>query len=309
MAKFIVFILILVNIYSANQVFAQKKDAHYLNIKNTKDLFEFFKYTPDRIPMVCAHRGGTANEYPENSIALLEYTLSQIDVFFEIDPRLTKDSVIVVMHDATLDRTTTGTGNLNDYTWAELQKLKLKDAKGNATIYGINTLDEVLQWSKGKTILMLDKKDVPTEMLYQAIRKNKAQSNILISSYLPEEAKFYHQKDKTLMFEAFIRNMDELKAYEKLGIPWKNIVAYLGQPKKKELYEALHERGIMCMIFSAKVLEKNKDKEVRKKSYTQVIEFGGDILLSDRAIEASKAIELLKPKNSGKFKFFTKRAD
>ena len=301
--------MILVNTYSANQVFAQKKDTHYLDIKNTKDLFEFFKYTPDRIPMICAHRGGTANEYPENSIALLEYTLSQIDVFFEIDPRLTKDSVIVVMHDATLDRTTTGTGNLNDYTWAELQKLKLKDAKGNATIYGINTLDEVLQWSKGKTVLMLDKKDVPLEMLYQAIKKNKAQSHILISSYLPEEAKFYHEKDKTLMFEAFIRNIDEFKAYENLGIPYKNMVAYLGQPKKKELYDALHEKGIMCMIFSAKVLEKNKDKEVRKKSYTQVIEFGGDILLSDRAIEASKAIELLKPKNSGKFKFFTKRAD
>jgi glycerophosphoryl diester phosphodiesterase len=47
---------------------------------------------------------------------------------FEIDPRITKDSVVVLMHDATLDRTTTGTGRVADHTWAELQQLRLKDA-------------------------------------------------------------------------------------------------------------------------------------------------------------------------------------
>lgn len=46
--------------------------------------------------------------YAENCIEGLENVLTQMPAFFEIDPRLTKDSVIVLMHDATLDRTTTG---------------------------------------------------------------------------------------------------------------------------------------------------------------------------------------------------------
>ena len=41
-------------------------------------------------------------------------------------PRLTKDSVIVLMHDATLDRTTSGKGKLADFTWNELQQIRLQ---------------------------------------------------------------------------------------------------------------------------------------------------------------------------------------
>ena len=66
--------------------------------------------------------------------------------FFEIDPRLTKDSVIVLMHDVTLDRTTNATGRLADYTWEELQDVSLKDSEGNVTSCRIPTLEGVIEW-------------------------------------------------------------------------------------------------------------------------------------------------------------------
>lgn len=63
--------------------------------------------------LVVAHRGDWRYA-PENSLAAIEHSIDVgVDVV-EIDLQLTKDSVLVVMHDATLDRTTTGTGRVSD---------------------------------------------------------------------------------------------------------------------------------------------------------------------------------------------------
>lgn len=284
-------------------VSAQEKISHAIAVKSPNELKDFFKYSADRIPLICGHRGGAQSLYPENAIVGFEYVLRKMPAFFEIDPRLTKDSVIVVLHDATLDRTTNGTGNLSDYTWAEIKKLKLKDKKGNITEYGVHTLDEVLQWAKGKTILMLDKKDVPFQMLFDAITRNKAEANVLISAYEPAEAAFYYSRNKDLMLEVFASNKERLQAYEDAGVPNENMVAYVGQPKKKAYYDLLHAKGIMAMVFTAKILEKEKDKELRLQSYRKSIADGGDILLSDRAIEAYGAIDEFTPAKSTKTKY------
>ncbi len=299
--KCILFFCLLLPMFPA---LAQEKKINTLAIKSTKELKDFFKYTADRIPLICGHRGGAQSLYPENSIAGLNYILSKMPAFFEIDPRLTKDSVVVVLHDATLDRTTNGTGKLSDYTWEEVKQLKLKDKKGNLTDYGIYTLDEVLQWAKGKTILMLDKKDVPLHILFDAITRNGAESSVLISAYQPEEAAYYYAKNKNLMFEVFVTNEERLKAYEDTGVPAENMVAYFGQPKKKAFYDLVHSKGMMVMIFTAKIMEKEKDTEVRLQSYKKSIADGGDMLLSDRAIEAYGAIEEFIPTKSIKAKYF-----
>ena len=116
--------------------------------------------------------------YPENSIEGCEKTLSFMHSIFEIDPRLTKDSVIVLMHDATLERTSNGTGKVSDYTYEELQQFNLKDRQGNLTPYKIPTLIEMLEWGKGKTVFNLDNKQVPWEIYSRLLNENKW-SNIL----------------------------------------------------------------------------------------------------------------------------------
>jgi len=282
---------------------AQVRKLNTFSITSAEALKEFFKYTSDRVPLVCGHRGGAQELYPENSIAGLEYVLSKIPAFFEVDSRLTKDSVAVVLHDATLDRTTNGKGKLSDHTWEEVKKLRLKGKDGKLTDYGIHTLDEMLQWAKGKTILMIDKKDVPLGQLCEIIKRNKAESSVLISAYEPAEAAFYYAKDKNLMFEVFVSNEEKLKAYEDAGIPNENMVAYVGQPKKKSFYELIHRKGMMIFVYTAKVMEKEKDDVVRLQSYQSTIKGGADILLSDRALEAYGAIKEFVPLKSRKSKF------
>lgn len=304
--RFLLFLFLLPFLPSA-EIKAQNERVNQFEIADVKALKEFFKYTPDRIPLVCGHRGGLKSASPENALATFEAALAKAPLFFEIDPRLTKDSAVVILHDATLDRTTTGTGKLADYTLEEVRKLKLKDSKGNVTSYMVPTIEEVIDWARGKTILMIDKKDVPVEMLYEIIKKNKAESFVLISTYKPEEAVYYHQKNKNLMFEAFIKNEKQMQAYEQAGIPWENIVAYLGQPKDKALYDMLHQKGVMVIIYTGPVYDKLIDKEQRANSYLEIISNGADILLSDRAVEAYGAIKKLMPLKSSKSKFFKSR--
>ena len=138
---------------------------YYIDIKDRAQLHEWFRYSPERPVVISGHRGGMVTGFPENCIESFEKTLTMMPSFFEIDPRMTKDSVIVLMHDATIDRTTTGTGKVSDYTYAELQQFFLKDREGNVTTYKIPTLEECIAWSQGKTILNLDIKDFAAEAL------------------------------------------------------------------------------------------------------------------------------------------------
>ncbi len=90
-------------------------------------------------PAVAAHRGG-ARLWPENSLAAVRGALTLGVDLVELDVHLTRDGEVVVIHDPTLDRTTTGHGAVRDHTWAELAGLSLRGAAGE----GVPRLADVL---------------------------------------------------------------------------------------------------------------------------------------------------------------------
>jgi glycerophosphoryl diester phosphodiesterase len=65
-----------------------------------------------------------ASLYPENTLPSFLAALQSGADGIELDIRLSKDNEVVVLHDPTLDRTTTGKGNVTEWTWKELQQLK-----------------------------------------------------------------------------------------------------------------------------------------------------------------------------------------
>ncbi|CAN5757704.1 glycerophosphodiester phosphodiesterase family protein [soil metagenome] len=302
-------LLLLLGVFlPVTHVQAQSATMYKLNIKSPKDLQQFFAYSPDRIPFVSAHRGGARRGFPENCIATFENTLKHVHATMEIDPRLTKDGVIVLMHDATLERTTNGTGRVEDFTYEELKKLKLKDPEGTVTAYGIPTLDEALQWAKGKTVLFIDnKKAVPWEMTEQKIRQHGAEAYAMVIAYSFEEAQNYHARNKDIMMEVFIPNRERLAAFDQSGVPWKNVVAFIAHAKSedKELYGLIHQRGAMCMIGSGRIYDKEFTAG-NKGVYEEMIREGADVIEADLAIEAGQALAKLAPAKSSKRKFFGK---
>jgi glycerophosphoryl diester phosphodiesterase len=292
----------------AMHVQAQKMNV--LKIKNAQELRAFFKYTGKDVPFVSGHRGGINKGYPENSIEAFANTLRHTPAMFEIDPRLSKDGVPVLMHDATLERTTTGKGKVGDYTLAELKQLYLKDVDGNVTQARIPTLEEAIRWAKGKTVLSLDKKDVPFDTTLAIIKRNNAEGYVMVTVHSAKEAVYYHERNKDIFFEAFVKTQKALEEYEAAKVPFTHMMAYVGpdnKPELKPLYAELNKRGVMCFISTASSSDKLPDPAVRKKIFQDIIKDGASFIEADLSIEAAEAIKPLLPAKSEKKKYFGKK--
>ena len=260
----------------------------------TKFPTEKLRYTGDASILVSGHRGGRQNGFPENSIEGFENVLHTMPAFFEVDPRLTKDSVIVLMHDATLDRTTTASGRLSDYTWEELQQIWLKDFEHNVTSYKIPRLEDAILWSRGKTILNLDKKDVPMAMIADLICRLEVEREIMLTVHTGAQAAYYYSKFPDIMFSAFIRNQAEYDDMAISGVPWNNMIAYVGSTINKEnahIIELLHRHGVRCMISTAPTHDKLPTAAQRREGYLFEIALDPDIIESDIPLEIWQLIK------------------
>jgi glycerophosphoryl diester phosphodiesterase len=118
-------------------------------------LKEVFNPESKRV-LVTAHRGDWRNT-PENSIQALKNCIAMGVDIMELDLKKTKDGHLVIMHDQTIDRTTTGKGNVSDYTLAEIKTFFLRSGSGHPTKHRVPTFTEILTIAKDKIIIDVDK--------------------------------------------------------------------------------------------------------------------------------------------------------
>ena len=148
---------------------------------------------PDTGPIVVAHRGCHAaatrlglGSAPENSLAALEHCVAIGADVMETDVRMTRDGHLVMIHDATVDRTTNGRGRVSDLTLAELRGLRLRDDLGGAdaplTDDRIATLDEMLRAAAGRIVLNLDIKDAVHAETIEAVARADALKRVLVKA-------------------------------------------------------------------------------------------------------------------------------
>lgn len=107
----------------------------------------------------CGHRGHSIGA-PENTLAALEATLAHGGTTAEIDVMLSADDQIVLMHDLTLERTTSGSGLVEAHTLEQLRSLEAGawfDPRFAGT--RVPTLEEVISWAKGKLGLVVEIKE------------------------------------------------------------------------------------------------------------------------------------------------------
>lgn len=135
------------------------------------------KFPHDKI-MVIAHRADW-REAPENSVMAVKRAIEKGVNMVEIDLALTKDSVLVLMHDNTIDRTTTGKGKPSDYTLEEIKKFYLKDGLGVPTQMRIPTLDEILDTTQGEIFINLDKAFDYFDLVYPVLKKRNLFDEVL----------------------------------------------------------------------------------------------------------------------------------
>lgn len=133
----------------------------WVSVDDLKGLRKKLSEITDTV-LVCAHRGlhvttNDANYAAENSMTAIKGAIANKVDMFECDIRASSDGVLLLMHDATVNRTTNGTGTVSSMTYANLKKLKLKKYGTNTlTTDTIPTLEQVLKESNGKIFITLD---------------------------------------------------------------------------------------------------------------------------------------------------------
>jgi len=143
--------------------------------------------------IVVAHRGCHAAvparglpSAPENSLAALDQCVALgVDVM-ETDVRRAKDGALVMIHDATVDRTMTGTGRVDAMTLAELKALRLRADLGGpqapATDQQLLTLDEMLARADRRIVLNLDIKDAIYAEVVDAVVRAGARDRVIVKT-------------------------------------------------------------------------------------------------------------------------------
>lgn len=126
---------------------------------------------PGHTCLLAAHRGG-ALLWPENSLLAFRNAIALGVDFLECDAHLSREGEVVVIHDPTLPRTTTGAGAVRERTLAELRALRLKDKDGRVTEEAIPSLEEVVGLAAPTPLrLLVEIKGDPRRARYPGIEE------------------------------------------------------------------------------------------------------------------------------------------
>ena len=142
---------------------------------------EEFKISPSEEILVVSHRADWRNA-PENSIQAIQNCINMGVDMIEIDLKRTKDGHLILMHDKTLNRTTTGKGSPEDYTLYEIKELFLKAGHGQKTRHKVPTFEEVMLLCKGKVMVNVDKGYEYFKEAYAILEKTGTVNQCVIKS-------------------------------------------------------------------------------------------------------------------------------
>ncbi|RAJ35762.1 glycerophosphodiester phosphodiesterase family protein [Pedobacter cryoconitis] len=127
--------------------------------------------------IVIAHRGSHLVK-PENSIAAIEEAIELGADYVEIDLRTTRDGHLVLIHNETVDHTTSGNGRIQDLNLDEVAKLALNAKDGH--LYSLPSFMEALKACKNRINIYLDFKQADVAQAYEEIKAAGMEKQVLV---------------------------------------------------------------------------------------------------------------------------------
>ena len=245
-------------------------------------------------PIVCGHRGGFYENFPENSLSAFDFTFNncgRIPIMLEFDLRKSKDGTLFVMHDETINRTTNGDGKISESSDVYLKSLFLKNANGELTNQIIPTFDSLLIYSQNRNIiLMIDvKADVWNETINKLIQKNMIYKSILLT-FTPEDTKMVYDLSSDIRISCLISNENDWHAIKELAIPTKNLIAYINKSTPQKLMGQF-KNSLMMIMTDVSESAMNHVSPLNNKFYRKFIKKRKiDILITDFPVDVSNKI-------------------
>ena len=198
---------------------------------------------------ISAHRAQSGDDQAENSIGAIEATGRAIPgAILEIDAVLTADGRLVLMHDETLERTTTGTGRVAEMTFDQVRAVRLTATDGTVLDVPPPTLAEALD-AAGRVgaIASIDLKpadEAATMTLARAVieevRRARAGDRVILITYSAETARAVAALAPEMMLSAGTSDVADLE-----GLNPAQVLGWTGtREARPALWQALKARGV-----------------------------------------------------------------
>lgn len=235
--------------------------------------------------LLSGHRGGFDCQLPENSVSLFNYTLKNscsLPVCLEFDIRKSKNGTLFLMHDSTVNRTTTGSGKITELEDSYLKSLYLLDRNGNVTNEKIPLFIDILSGFKNQDVIfMLDGKGhVYTEIIEMVKMMNLADKCIFLT---------FNETDTRIVNNSGIKSAISVLAGNELE--WKtnlemvknstNVIAYINDKTSQELSAVIKKAGARIMT-DVNEMARNNGKVYSPEYYQGIyLSKTPDILITD----------------------------
>lgn len=212
-------------------------------------LAAYFDCVGERGATLSAHRAQSSSDQAENSIGAILATGRAIPgAILEMDVVRTRDGHLILMHDETLDRTTSGMGPVAAHDLSDIQRLRLTATNGLQTSEAPPTLSEALAAVRSVgAIASIDLKasdDAQTlrlaEDVIQTVRTAGAAADVILITYSAAMARAVSQAAPEMMVSAGIDALADLD-----GLDTRQILAWTGtREPRPDLWQALRARDV-----------------------------------------------------------------
>jgi len=237
---------------------------------------------PKRPVQISLHRG--AGRYaPENTIPAFGKAVRMGVDFIEFDVRTTRDGAFFLLHDSLLERTTDGTGPINQATAETVGKLSagIKFGQPYASV-PVPSLDDFLAEFAGKVGLYFDAKAIPPEALAEALQRHKATDRTVVYQS-PEYLAKLRAIDSRIKA---LPPLDKLEEFDALNA---KVKPYAVDAKwdilSKELIDHCHAAGV-------KVFSDALGRHESIEEYLKAMDWGIDLIQTDHPLRVLRAIEI-----------------
>lgn len=235
--------------------------------------------------LIQAHRGGPRPGFAENAVSTFLASAADGAVFLEMDVAKTGDGHLVLMHDDTVDRTTTGTGPVSEMTLAQFQALRLVDETGAVLDEAPPSFAETLAAIDGIAIAQVDMKDITVAEAIAGLGEHNALDRAVLITYTLEDAIVAHTLAPELMISAGLGDLDDLATLTSADVKTGRIVAWLGLGHGEPEFDAvLAERGIETSFGDFRA------ERGGTANYLQMADNGAEVISVDDVPSAARAL-------------------
>lgn len=249
-----------------------------------------------QLALVAAHRGQPDQSAAENAMSSFRASLAAGVPFLEIDVATTRDGVLVLMHDDTLDRTTTGSGAVTERTWAELQAVRIKRPDGAVLEDRVPRLDDVLRWGRtaGAWFELDVKKTTRFADVVAAVRAARMEERVVVVTYTLADAKTVHALDPRLMISVSMETESDFAAARE-AFATDRMLGWTGtRDPQSRPFAALRQAGIEPIFGTLGMPGQRLDDvylaDGNPSEYLDLVRAGVVMIASDCAVAAQRAI-------------------